>query len=94
MYKIKWSSKFKKEYKKFQFNKKLTIDIDNIIIKLAKGENLEARYYDHALQWQYKWLRVFFTSLTDKYRFLYWVMKFQEWFYWWIFCFRYLYIYC
>lgn len=53
MYKVDWTSKFKKDYKKIAKQGKAEI-LDSIIEKLQKGIVLEAKYRDHALQGTYK----------------------------------------
>ena len=49
MYKVDWTSKFKKDYKKIAKQGKTEI-LDSIIEKLQKDVALEAKYRDHALQ--------------------------------------------
>lgn len=56
MYKVDWTSKFKKDYKKITKQGKAKI-VDNVIEKLERGENLESRFQDHALQGIYKGFR-------------------------------------
>lgn len=53
MYKVDWTSKFKKDYKKIAKQGKAEI-LDSIIEKLQKGVVLEAKHRDHALQGVYK----------------------------------------
>lgn len=53
MYKVDWTSKFKKDYKKITKQGKAEI-LDNVIEKLQKDVALEAKYRDHALQGIYK----------------------------------------
>lgn len=53
MYKVDWTSKFKKDYKKIAKQGKVEI-LDSVIEKLQKGAVLEAKYRDHALQGIYK----------------------------------------
>lgn len=53
MYKVDWTSRFKKDYKKIAKQGKAEI-VDSVIEKLEKGEILEAKYKDHALQGIYK----------------------------------------
>ncbi len=53
MYKVDWTSKFKKDYKKIIKQGKAKI-VDSVIEKLERGENLESRFRDHALQGIYK----------------------------------------
>ena len=56
MYKVDWTSKFKKDYKKIAKQGKAQI-VDSVIEKLEKGEVLEAKFCDHALQGDYKGTR-------------------------------------
>ena len=54
MYAIKWSSKFKKEYKlAIRRNYKIK-ELDEVIITLANGETLPEKYEDHALEGKWK----------------------------------------
>lgn len=57
MYKIKFSSTFKAEYKKYLKNTHLMQEIDQVLFTLAKGELLSEKYRDHALFGRYKGLR-------------------------------------
>ncbi len=57
MYKIIWSTKFKKDYKlaiKRGYN---ITELDDIIRTIAKGEKLEDKYNDHELSGNYKGFR-------------------------------------
>lgn len=47
-YEIKYSTKFKKHYKKLNINEEQEVDI--IITPLANDENLAQKYKDHDLQ--------------------------------------------
>ncbi|MGX3044739.1 type II toxin-antitoxin system YafQ family toxin [Helicobacter sp. T3_23-1056] len=53
MYKVDWTSRFKKDYKKIAKQGKAEI-VDSVIEKLESGKILEAKYKDHALQGIYK----------------------------------------
>lgn len=53
-YKIKFSRSFKKAYKKIKHNSDLSELLQEIIIKLANDEKLEAKYNDHNLSGNYK----------------------------------------
>jgi mRNA interferase YafQ len=57
MYIIKWSSQFKKDYKRFLYNNKLLSEIDNTILLLASWDVLDKKFKDHSLSWQYLWCR-------------------------------------
>ncbi len=57
MYKIKFSSKFKTEYKKILKDTFLVEELDQVLLTLARGEPLATKYRDHALLWKYKGLR-------------------------------------
>lgn len=52
-YKIKISSKYKKNYKKMYKRGLDTRKLDNIIHRLSFGEKLEERYKDHILKGKY-----------------------------------------
>ena len=57
MYKIKFTTSFKRSYK---LMKKRGLDLtllDNIIIRLADGEILELKYHDHELTGKFKGFR-------------------------------------
>ena len=56
MYKVDWTSKFKKDYKKIAKQGKARI-VDSVIEKLERGEVLEVKFCDHALQGDYKGTR-------------------------------------
>ncbi len=49
MYKIKFSSKFKTEYKKILKDTFLVEELDQVLLTLARGEPLATKYRDHAL---------------------------------------------
>lgn len=53
MYKVDWTSRFKKDYKKIAKQGKAKI-LDSVIEKLESGVALEAKFRDHALQGIYK----------------------------------------
>lgn len=54
MYAIKWSSKFKKEYKlAIRRNYKIE-ELDEVIITLANGETLPEKYRNHELEGNWK----------------------------------------
>ena len=57
MYEIKKSSAFKKDYKKLQHSQRIVKELKHVIGELAQGNKLQSKYYDHALQGKYKWLR-------------------------------------
>lgn len=42
-YEVKWTSKFKKDYKRILKQNKDISELDNVIIKLANGEKLSKR---------------------------------------------------
>lgn len=48
-YIIKWSSRFKKDYKKMIRQGKVISKLDDVIRRLALGESLPASLRDHAL---------------------------------------------
>jgi mRNA interferase YafQ len=48
------TSSFKKDYKKMQKRGKVIEKLDEVILKLAYGKKLEAKYRDHALLGYYK----------------------------------------
>lgn len=50
-YEIKYSTKFKKHYKKLNAKEQQNADI--IINRIANNETLEAKYKDHALKGNY-----------------------------------------
>lgn len=56
MYRVDFTSTFKKEYKKLAKLGK-TKAIDTIIQSLANGETLDKKYNDHALKGDYKGFR-------------------------------------
>ena len=49
-YKIKFSKAFKRAYKKIKYNRDLSELLQEIIIKLANDEKLDAKYNDHNLK--------------------------------------------
>lgn len=53
-YKIKFSKAFKRAYKKIKYNSDLSELLQEIIIKLANDEKLDAKYNDHNLIGNYK----------------------------------------
>lgn len=53
-YEVKWTSKFKKDYKRILKQNKDISELDNVIIKLANGEKLSKEYKDHALEGNHK----------------------------------------
>ena len=56
-YKIKFSKAFKRAYKKIKYNRDLSELLQEIIIKLANDEKLDAKYNDHNLSGNYKYFR-------------------------------------
>lgn len=56
-YSMHFASKFKKDLKKFQHDKKLLAETNAIIKRLANDELLEPKYRDHALTGNMKGLR-------------------------------------
>ena len=52
-YKIKFTSKFKKDIKLFKGQERRLDKVFGVIDKLAKGERLEAKYKDHPLLGDY-----------------------------------------
>jgi len=54
MYKIVTTNKFEKEYSKAIKSNKIIQKLDDIMIRLAKGEKLPIRNKDHALTGNYK----------------------------------------
>ena len=55
-YKVEWTKKFKKSYKKI-CKQGYEGKVDTIIQRLANNENLEAKHKDHALKGEYKGYR-------------------------------------
>ena len=72
MYTLKFTNQFKKSYKLMIKRGKDISLLDNIIETLRKGETLEAKYRDHALEGAYRgfrechiqpdWLLVYFVE--------------------------------
>lgn len=48
-YRVQWTSQFKKDYKAAMKRKLDISELDRVIKLLAKGEELPAKYRDHAL---------------------------------------------
>lgn len=57
MWKIRISSRFKKDTKKLFLNKKIEEEFLYVIYTLAKGESLQIKYNDHPLHWDFSWCR-------------------------------------
>lgn len=51
---IKFTSKFKKDLKKFQHNKQVQDRLENILLMLMFDSTLDDKYHDHALIGNYK----------------------------------------
>ncbi|MDN6630641.1 MAG: type II toxin-antitoxin system YafQ family toxin [Staphylococcus equorum] len=54
MYKVVTSSRFKKDYKLCQKRRLPIEQLDQVIVRLARGENLEERFKNHTLTGKYK----------------------------------------
>jgi len=55
MYKRILSSQFKKDFKRFKFNKKVVLEFEKIVNILADWKDLPEKYLNHKLKWDYKW---------------------------------------
>lgn len=50
MLKIEPSSQFKKDFKRFRYNKEVINELDRVLYLLQKEEELPAKYQDHPLK--------------------------------------------
>ena len=57
MLKVRYSAKFKKDFKLAQKRRMPMQELKNLIEKLAAGETLEAKHRDHALSGNYAMFR-------------------------------------
>lgn len=54
MYTVKFTSEYKKSFKKIKKRGLDTSLLDEVIDKLRRGKKLEAKYQEHILTWNYK----------------------------------------
>ena len=57
MYKLRKTWKFKKDFKKYLFNKNNQIELKKVLNILIRWEKLPKKYKDHSLKWDYLWTR-------------------------------------
>jgi len=55
MYKRRLSNQFKKDFKRFRFNKRAVFEFEKIVNILVKWEILPEKYLNHKLKWDHKW---------------------------------------
>lgn len=57
IYEIKKTTKFKKDYKRFNYDEKIVLELRKVLTIISNWEKLPDKYLDHKLNWDYKHMR-------------------------------------
>lgn len=56
-YEVKKTTKFKKDYKKFNHDEKIVLELRKVLTIISNWGKLPEKYMDHKLKWDYKDMR-------------------------------------